>query len=91
MANFLRQKHLKNACCVHGIIEFSNYCKNDCEYCGIRKSVDIKRYRMSDDEILQAVDEAVNKYGFKALVLQSGEDPEFDAGSFRETCQDHQG
>lgn len=80
VANFLRQKYLKNACCVHGIIEFSNYCKNDCVYCGIRKSADINRYRMSDDEIVEAVDEAVNKYGFKALVLQSGEDPEFDAG-----------
>jgi biotin synthase len=77
VANFLRQKYLKNACCVHGIIEFSNYCKNDCVYCGIRKSADISRYRMTDNEILKAVDEAVNKYGFKALVLQSGEDPEF--------------
>lgn len=78
VANFLRQKYLKNACCVHGIIEFSNYCKNDCVYCGIKKSNSIlKRYRMSDEEILKAVDDAVDKYGFKALVLQSGEDPEF--------------
>jgi len=77
VANFLRQKYLKNACCVHGIIEFSNYCKNDCVYCGIRKGADIPRYRMTDAEILDAVDEAVNKYGFKALVLQSGEDPDF--------------
>jgi len=79
VANFLRQKYLKNACCVHGIIEFSNYCKNDCVYCGIRKSANIPRYRMTDAEILKAVDEAVNKYGFKAVVLQSGEDPEFTA------------
>ncbi|MFA5840540.1 MAG: radical SAM protein [Candidatus Margulisiibacteriota bacterium] len=78
VANFLRQKHLQNSCCVHGIIEFSNYCSADCTYCGIRKSnSSLKRYRMSEDEILQAVDEAVNKYGFKALVLQSGEDPAF--------------
>lgn len=77
VANFLRQKQLKNACCVHGIIEFSNYCRNDCQYCGIRKSAKIQRYRMSDKEILEAVYVAVNKYGFKALVLQSGEDPEF--------------
>jgi biotin synthase len=77
VANFLRQKYLKNACCVHGIIEFSNYCKNDCVYCGIRKGANISRYRMTDAEILNAVDEAVNKFGFKALVLQSGEDPEF--------------
>jgi len=82
VANFLRQKYLKNACCVHGIIEFSNFCKNDCVYCGIRKSADIPRYRMDDDEILEAVDEAVSKYGFKALVLQSGEDPAFSIDRF---------
>jgi biotin synthase len=80
VANFLRQKHLKNACCVHGIVEFSNYCRNDCVYCGIRRSNTVlQRYRMTDDEILSAVREAVGKYGFKALVLQSGEDPEFSA------------
>jgi biotin synthase len=93
VANFLRQKYLKNACCVHGIIEFSNYCKNDCVYCGIRNSADIQRYRMSDDEVLRSVDDAVNKYGFKALVLQSGEDPEFSAdrlaGIIREIKKRH--
>jgi len=78
VANFLREKYLKNACCVHGIIEFSNYCKNDCVYCGIRQSnAALPRYRMTEEQILQTVDEAVNKYGFKALVLQAGEDPEY--------------
>lgn len=77
-ANFLRQKHLSNSCCVHGIIEFSNYCKNDCVYCGIRKSnAELKRYRMTEEEILAAATEAIDQHGFKALVLQSGEDPEF--------------
>jgi len=76
-ANFLRQKHLTNACCVHGIIEFSNCCQNDCAYCGIRRSSEIKRYRMSDEEILATAAEAIDKYGFKALVLQAGEDPAF--------------
>jgi len=77
-ANFLRQKYLTNSCCVHGIIEFSNYCQNDCVYCGIRRSNSIlERFRMTDDEILAAVGEAVEKHGFKALVLQSGEDPNF--------------
>ncbi|MFH1825796.1 MAG: radical SAM protein [bacterium] len=76
VANFLREKHLKNACCVHGIIEFSNYCQHDCVYCGIRKSNTIlKRYRMTEEEILKAVDEAINVHGFRALVLQAGEDP----------------
>ncbi len=77
-ANFLRQKYLSNSCCVHGIIEFSNYCKHDCAYCGLRRSNSvIRRYRMTDEEILEAVNEAVEQHGFKALVLQSGEDPEF--------------
>lgn len=74
-ANFLRQKHLGNACCIHGIIEFSNYCTNDCLYCGIRKSNSkISRYRMDVDEILEVCRFAVKELNFKALVLQSGED-----------------
>jgi len=75
-ANFLRQKYHKNSCCVHGIIEISNYCRQSCQYCGISSyNQELKRYRMSKDEILQAAKEAVEVYGFKSLVLQSGEDP----------------
>jgi len=67
-ANATRQKHQGNSCCVHGILEFSNYCKNDCLYCGIRKSnQNVKRYRMTIDEILASVDYAVNKLGFKIV------------------------
>ncbi len=74
-ANAIRQKHQDNSCCVHGIIEFSNYCSCDCTYCGIRSSNEnVARYRMDIPEILAAVDEAV-ALGFQALVLQSGEDP----------------
>jgi len=77
-ANNVRQKEHDNACCVHGIIEFSNYCSNDCFYCGIRNSKDIKRYRMTVEEIINAAKESVNEHGFKALVLQSGEDSWYD-------------
>ena len=74
-ANAIRQKHQDNSCCVHGIIEFSNFCQCDCLYCGIRNGNEkIKRYRMELPEILSAVDEAMS-HGFQALVLQSGEDP----------------
>jgi biotin synthase len=76
IANAKRQKYLGNSCCVHGIIEFSNYCKNDCLFCGIRKSNNkIIRYRMEIDEIVSACEYATNELKFKALVLQSGEDP----------------
>jgi biotin synthase len=73
-ANNIRQKDHDNACCVHGIIEFSNYCASDCFYCGIRKSKNMKRYRMEPDEIINTAKKAVDELGFKALVLQSGED-----------------
>jgi biotin synthase len=79
-ANSLRQKKLGNACCVHGIIEFSNYCSSNCAYCGINAgNSKLKRYRMSESEILEAAEYAVNGLGFKALVLQSGEDPHYSA------------
>ncbi len=78
VANFLRQKHLGNSCCVHGIIEFSNYCSQGCQYCGISThNQDLTRYRMSKEEIIEAAYTAVEKDGFKALVLQSGEDSSY--------------
>ncbi len=73
-ANNIRQKGHKNACCVHGIIEFSNYCRNNCFYCGIRRENSIKRYRMSVEEIVGIACYAAKELGFKALVIQSGED-----------------
>ena len=78
VANFLRQKHLGNSCCVHGIIEFSNYCSQGCQYCGISThNQDLTRYRMSKEEIIEAAYTAIEKDGFKALVLQSGEDSNY--------------
>ena len=77
-ANAVRHKHNGNACCVHGIIEFSNYCKNNCTYCGLRKdNTKIERYRMTVDEIVETAENSINKLGFKALVLQSGEDDSY--------------
>lgn len=73
-ANFLRQKYLKNSCCVHGIIEISNRCQNMCSYCGISaNNKTLSRYTMTKEEIFEAAKEAVNRHGFKALMLQSGE------------------
>jgi len=79
IANSVRQKHLGNACCIHGIIEFSNYCRNNCLYCGIQnENSRLKRYRMSIEEIVNSCEYAVKKLGFKAIVLQSGEDLWYD-------------
>ncbi|MCC6544677.1 MAG: [FeFe] hydrogenase H-cluster radical SAM maturase HydE, partial [Nitrospirae bacterium] len=74
-ANRVRQKVHKNSSCVHGIIEFSNICKNDCAYCGIRLDNDrIERYRMTADEIIDTAASSAEESGFRAFVLQSGED-----------------
>jgi biotin synthase len=78
-ANQIRQKYHGNSCCIHGIIEFSNYCRNDCLYCGIQHNNQaVGRYRMEVAEIIEAAVFAVEKLRFKALVLQSGEDEYYD-------------
>lgn len=75
-ANRIRSESIGNSCCVHGIIEFSNHCTNSCKYCGINCSNrKLRRYRMSLDEIIERIGFCVKSLGFKALVLQSGEDP----------------
>lgn len=62
---------------VRGLIEFSNICKNDCYYCGIRKSNEkVERYRLTPEEILQCAKEGY-ALGFRTFVLQSGEDSWF--------------
>lgn len=59
---------------IRGLIEISNYCKNDCLYCGIRKSNEkAQRYRLTDEEICQCCDEGY-RLGFRTFVLQGGED-----------------
>lgn len=59
---------------VRGIVEFSNYCVNDCLYCGIRCSnKKVERYRLDEQEIIDSC-RAGFEYGFRTFVLQSGED-----------------
>lgn len=66
--------YYNNQIYIRGLIEFSNYCRNDCYYCGIRKSnALIQRYRLSKEEILSCCDEGYH-LGFRTFVLQSGED-----------------
>lgn len=59
---------------IRGAIEFSNYCRKSCKYCGINKNnKDVYRYRMSEQEILDVVSK-LHKIGIKTVILQSGED-----------------
>lgn len=60
---------------IRGLIEISNYCKNDCLYCGIRRSnKNADRYRLTKEEILQCCAEGYD-LGFRTFVMQGGEDP----------------
>lgn len=77
-ANTLRKNTLLDFVCIHGIIEFSNNCKNNCLYCGIRaNNKHLNRYRMSANEIIDTAQKAVEGEGYKLLVLQSGEDESY--------------
>lgn len=71
------KKHFSNRIYTRGLIEFSNYCKNDCYYCGIRKSNgQASRYRLTPEEIMECCEEGY-RLGFRTFVLQSGEDGYF--------------
>jgi biotin synthase len=78
-ADAVRHESVGDAVHLRGIIEFSNRCRRNCDYCGIRGgNREATRYRMSPDEILAQV-RRVAKLGVATVVLQSGEDPWFTA------------
>lgn len=73
-ANRVREKYMGNEVHLRGIIEFSNICKRNCMYCGLRKdNENLKRYRLMPDEIVELARKAAG-YGYKSVVLQSAED-----------------
>ena len=62
---------------LRGLIEISNYCKNDCFYCGIRRSnKNCERYRLTPEEILECADLGY-QLGYRTIVMQGGEDAFF--------------
>ena len=69
---------------IRGLIEYTNFCKNDCYYCGLRLgNREVKRYRLDKETILKCC-EAGYELGFKTFVLQGGEDPYFTAEKMEE-------
>ncbi|MGN1166514.1 MAG: [FeFe] hydrogenase H-cluster radical SAM maturase HydE [Lachnospiraceae bacterium] len=77
IARVLRETYYGKEVYVRGLIEFSNYCKNDCYYCGIRRSnKTAHRYRLTEEEIFDCCREGYD-LGFRTFVLQSGEDAYF--------------
>ena len=71
----IRKKYYGDKVYTRGLIEFTNYCKNNCYYCGIRRdNRNAKRYRLTEEEILDCCKNGY-ELGFRTFVLQGGEDP----------------
>ncbi|MCF2554174.1 [FeFe] hydrogenase H-cluster radical SAM maturase HydE [Faecalicatena contorta] len=77
LAREKRHRHYGHDVYIRGLIEFTNYCRNDCLYCGIRKSNEnANRYRLRKEDILSCCQEGY-RLGFRTFVLQGGEDGYF--------------
>lgn len=73
-ARAVREKIYGKDVYMRGLIEFTNYCKNDCMYCGIRRSAkNADRYRLTEEQILDCCETGYG-LGFRTFVLQGGED-----------------
>ena len=72
-----RRRFYGNTVFTRGLIEISSFCKNDCLYCGIRRSnANAERYRLTEEQILECADNGY-ELGFRTFVLQGGEDAYF--------------
>ena len=77
-ADRIRRENYGDRVFLRGLIEFTNYCKNDCYYCGIRRSNNnLDRYRLDKETILACCRRGYD-LGFRTFVLQGGEDPHFN-------------
>lgn len=74
----IRKKHYGKQVFIRGLIEISSFCRNDCYYCGIRRSnINASRYRLTAEQIMECCRTGYD-LGFRTFVLQSGEDPWFN-------------
>ncbi|MDR2716710.1 MAG: [FeFe] hydrogenase H-cluster radical SAM maturase HydE [Treponema sp.] len=76
-ADSVRRSYYGTDVYIRGLIEFTNYCKNNCYYCGIRRdNQKVERYRLGKEEILSCCKQGY-ALGFRTFVLQGGEDAAF--------------
>jgi len=82
-ADRVRRRYVGDEIHLRGLIEFSNTCRQNCHYCGLRRdNAAVLRYRMEPDAILDLARKA-HGYGYKTIVLQSGEDPYYTVDKLR--------
>lgn len=82
-ADRVRRQYYGTAVFIRGLIEISSFCKNDCLYCGIRRSNgNAERYRLSKEEIYACCRQGYGR-GFRTFVLQGGRIPSIRRGGWR--------
>lgn len=86
-ADEVRRKFVGDGILLRGIVEFSNYCRNTCSYCGLNKfNKTLQRYRLTKDEIIASIKNIVST-GIKTVVLQSGEDKKLNTNWLKEVIE----
>lgn len=87
-ADKIREANVGNEVHLRGLIEFSNICKRQCKYCGLRSpNKEVERYRLLKDDIVSTAIAAV-KLGYRTIVLQSGEDDYYDTDKMCEIIRE---
>ena len=77
LARIVKSKHYDDRVFMRGLIEFTNYCKQNCSYCGIQsKNHKIERYRLTKEQVIDCCKEGY-RLGYRTFVMQGGEDPYF--------------
>ena len=88
LADETRKKYVGDEVHLRGLIEFSNYCKRECQYCGLNcTNKKIERYRILPENIIKIANQAV-ELGYKTIVLQSGEDNYYSKEIMSELIKD---
>ncbi len=86
-ADRVRKEKYGDGVWVRGLLEYTNRCSQNCLYCGLRRdNREIRRYSMDEDEILKAAEKGY-RAGFRTLVLQGGEDPDWTASRLCRTVE----
>lgn len=88
VADKVRKEYIGDEVYLRALIEFSNICRCNCVYCGIRRdNENVKRFRLTKDEILSLANFAIQS-GYKTIVFQSGEDAYFTAEMLAEIIKE---
>ncbi|HSW00262.1 MAG TPA: [FeFe] hydrogenase H-cluster radical SAM maturase HydE [Sedimentisphaerales bacterium] len=87
-ADAVRRRSIGDGVLLRGIVEFSNFCRNTCQYCGLnRRNTRLARYRLTREQVVTAA-RNICATGIKTVVLQSGEEDNLDAVWLREVIVD---